>query len=458
MLVVHPSQLEMPVKPTRTLRDLPMPPLDPRVGRVTGQAMQMRADHHGLIHETLRTCGDYGRLRLFWAEAIVIASPEGAKCVLQTDAANYNKNNMGYREVARVLGDGLFTSDGDQWRDNRVVLQPFFTRKTLAHYGEKMRKHSEDLAGSIPEGPVDLAEETVALTLRILGDCIFDEDFEPYVPLMLEEFGTVLRIVNERVVNHVPLVDTLNVLRERTFQASLGRFNDAVQELVDKALADPDRAASQTSVIHALHANEATRDPKNVRDQVITMMFAGHETSAVALQWIFHTLATQPEWREKVEAEIDAAEGFDELPVLERVIQETLRLYPPVWIVTRRIEDDVVIDGIEVKKGTLILVSIFTIHRNPKYWDDPDRFDPDRFLPERTKDHVKGQYLPFGMGKRACVGSRMAMLELKTIVATLLREVRFDLAPGSAMHIESSLTLRPEGAEMICTRRQRGPS
>lgn len=438
--------------------ELPMPPVDRVVGGLTGQALQMRADHHGLIHRAMLTCGDYARLKLLTARALVISCPAGARTVLQTDAARYDKQNHGYRQVARVLGDGLFTADGPRWRDNRVVLQPFFTQATLTHYASKMRRHAEQLAGALQDGPVAVDEAMVALTLRILGDCLFDEDFEPYVPLMLEEFGTILEIVNERVVNHVPFVDALNVPKERRFQRSLARFDGAVRELVDKALADPARAASQTSMIHALVAHETTRDPTNVRDQVITLMFAGHETSAVALQWVFYALATHPAWRERVEAEVDASPEGAELPVLTRVIQETLRLYPPVWIVTRRIQEDVEIDGIAVRAGTLILVSPFTIHRNPAIWEDPDTFDPDRFLPERVASHEKGQYIPFGMGKRACVGARMAMLELTTLVAALVRSVRLDLPPGARVTIASSLTLRPEGGlTMVCTRRRPPP-
>ena len=449
--------------PSKPLTDLPMPPRDRLVGRLTGQALQMRADHHELIHRTMQTCGDYGRLRLFTVDAIVISSPAGATSVLQANAARYDKQNHGYREVARVLGDGLFTADGEHWKRNRVRLQPFFTRKTLAHYGTKMRRHSEALVealGSRSGDPLAFDEEMVALTLRILGYCLFDEDFEPYVPLMLEEFGTVLQIVDERVINHVPFVDALNVPKERRFQASLARFEQAVDELIDKALADEARAASATSMVHALVADPATADRRNVRDQVITMMFAGHETSAVALQWVFVMLATHPSWRAKVEEEVDQAESFDDLPLLERVIQETLRLYPPVWIVTRRIAgpEPVDIDGTSVNPGTLVLVSPFTIHRNPRYWPDPDRFDPDRFLPERTAEHLKGQYIPFGMGKRACVGKQMAMLEMKTIVATLVRSLRFDLPAGHEVRIASSLTLRPAGGTpMVCRRRGESP-
>lgn len=430
---------------------LPTPATDRLAGPLTGQALQMRADHHGLIHKTMLDCGGVARLRLFWEKAIVISSAAAAKQVLQSDASQYSKQTYGFRQVARVLGDGLFTADGPQWRDNRVVLQPFFTRKTLAHYGEKMTAHSDALANSLEPGPIDIAEEMVALTLRILGDCLFERDFEPYVPLMLEEFGTILEIVNSRVVEHIPLVSTLKRGEERRFQTSLGRFNEAVAELVAKTLADETRTDSDTSLIHALVHNDKTADPVNVRDQVITMMFAGHETSAVALQWIFYTLASHPEWRERVEAEVDA--GGDDFPVLKRVIQETLRLYPPVWIVTRRIDNDVVIADHAVKAGTLILVSPFTIHRNPDHWEEPDRFDPDRFLPERAAGQVKGQYIPFGMGKRACVGTRMAMLELTTIVSTLMRSWRFDLVPGSTTEMCSQLTLRPEGLQMTCAPR-----
>ena len=185
------------------------------------------------------------------------------------------------------------------------------------------------------------------------------------------------------------------------------------------------------------------------------MMFAGHETSAVALQWIFHLLSVHPEWRRRVEAEVDAQPAEPEL--LRRVIQEALRLYPPVWMLTRHIENDVVIDGYDVAKGTLSLVSPFTIHRNPRYWERPDVFDPDRFLPDAAATHRKGQFLPFGMGKRACVGSNMAMMELTLIVSTLMRSVRFDPLPGYTPRITSSLTLRPEaGMPVLCARRE-GP-
>jgi len=430
-----------------------MPALDRVVGRLTGHALQMRADHHGLIHRTMLDHGDYARLKLAGSDALVVSSPVGATTILQSDASQYDKQNHGYRQIASVLGDGLFTADGQHWKDNRVVLQPFFTKTTLDHYAVKMRKHAQNLADSLRPGRVEIDHEMVALTLRILGDCVFDEDFEPYVPLMTEEFVSILEIVNKRVINHVPLVSALNRAEERRFQKSLARFNQAVEELVGKALADPSRAASQTSVIHSLTADPATRDPKNVRDQVITLMFAGHETSAVALQWVFHVLSVHPEWRKRVEAEVDA--GSDEMPVLRRVIQETLRLYPPVWLLTRHIENDVVIDGLAVAKGTLILVSPFTIHRNPRYWDRPDVFDPDRFLPEAAATHRRGQYLPFGMGKRACVGTNMAMLELTTIVSTLMRSVRLDPLPGHTPRIASSLTLRPDGGmPMLCTRRE----
>jgi cytochrome P450 len=439
--------------PPARFRDLPMPPRDPYVGLLTGQAIEMRRDHHGLIHRTMLACGDYARLKLFWWDALLIACPTGALTVLQSDAAHYTKRTYGFRQVARVLGEGLFTAEGTGWRDNRVVLQPFFTKAALEDYGAKMRRHAEALAASVQPGPVDLTPEMVRLTLNILGDCVFGEDFGPVAPRVMDEFVTILDVVHKRVVHHLPLIGSTTRDEDRRFDASLERFNQVIEQLVAKSLADP-AGAARSSMIQALLADEKTRDPANIRDQVITILFAGHETSAVALQWIFYLLSHHPDWRERVEAEVDA--GTDELPVLRSVIQEALRLYPPVWILSRRIDEDVVIDGMAVKKGTMILVSPFAIHRNPRHWDRPDDFDPTRFSPENTAGREKGAYLPFGLGRRACIGANMAMLELTTVVSTLVRTLRFDFAPGQTARIDANLTLRPLGGmPMTCSRRTR---
>jgi cytochrome P450 len=415
------------------------------------------------------------------------ARPETCHEVLVTKARSFEKS-PGLRVVLRDLGgQGLFTSEGELWRRQRKIMAPIFTPSALAQFPELMRRATERAAdGMTPGQSLDLAHETTRITMTVVGQALFGADTFAEVDELGGALTTALGWVNDAVLApgigvHILAMDVAGDLAGRTrgrlrrtlediretfehpfliggsrspkLREAVALVDARIQELVDarrrEGLHHPDLL---TRLLAARDAEEGSMTDTQVRDEVVTLFVAGHETTATSLAWSLYLLARHPDIRARVVAEADAfGDGPidryepERLALTTRVFREALRLYPPVTILPRRTLEEVEIGGTILPRRTVVFVSVWAQHRRADVWPEPDRFDPDRFLAEREAARPKGSYLPFGLGPRICMGMHFALMEGPIVLATLLRRFHFEIDPTRTIVEDEFATLRPRG-------------
>ncbi len=407
---------------------------------------------------------------------VVISDPAAIKRVLLDNSANYVKDALQMRLLAPGLGRGLLTVEGEDWRRQRRALAPIFTPKQVLGFAKPMRKVAAAFAGALAgaavdkpvDKPVDMGEALARLTLQVLEQTLFSGG-------LARNPGEFQRAVT-RYFNTYGRLSLLDLIGAPAFLPRLGRLRGrASLEFFNRAVADITGArrrliASGAPPPHDLlslllaAADPETGDPitdEDVGSNIVTFIGAGHETTANALTWTLYLLDQAPEWRERVEAEIDA--NFDpagegdptpNLPITLACLNEAMRLYPPAAFMSREALADDVLCGRHVPKGAVVIVAPYVVHRNKGLWRDADRYDPSRFLAPERQGIDRFQFIPFGGGGRICIGMGFAQQEAIIVLASLLSRLRFRLAPGAVVRPVQRITLRPEnGMPMILTPR-----
>lgn len=432
---------------------------------VLGIGPAFRADPIGTIVGAIRAHGDIVALAAGGEPMCLVNHPDHVKHVLQDNASSYHKG-FSYDRIRPLLGNGLLTSEGDLWKRQRRLAQPAFHRGRIASFAATMVARCDamlDRWAAMPEdAPIDLHAELSRVTLEIVCETLFSTDVAGSASRVASSLEVVLRILNERlmrvVVHSLPTPENLRLRR-------------AVRELddvVDRVIAERRRVAldAHDDLLSMLmgatdaETGEGMSDAQ-LRDEAMTIILAGHETTANAIAWTFHRLARHPDIAERLVAEVHAvlgdraptAEDARRLPFTSRVLDESMRLHPPAWIISRKAMSDDVIGGYRVPAGTTVLVSPYTLHRHPGFWEDPERFDPDRFTPERSEARPRHAYIPFASGARFCIGSNFALLEAVLLIARIAQTHRLAHVPGAAVTEEALITLRPRG--LVVTRTPR---
>jgi cytochrome P450 len=355
-------------------------------------------------------------------------------------------------EIAVVLGQGLLTTNGEQHRHQRKLVAPSFAASEVSRYAPQMFGAAAAFAERLENGQtLDVSRAMMRLTLEILVRTLFGRDFHEYefvdreLEATMQAFRPWPELFRLLTPEWVPLPSRrrLRLARER------------LHGLVDRLLAQKRQSPAEDDLLSRLFAardDERRLSHAELRDQVITLLLAGHETTALSLGYAFRLLALHPAARERVEAELGAlksppsAEALRELEYTHAVFQETLRLFPPAWVVGREALEDVVLAGFRVPKGMQVMMPIFTLHRDPRWFRDPEAFRPERFLPGgevREGKVPRFAYLPFGAGPHVCVGSHFALLEAMAIFAGVLTRVRFVARPDARFELAPAITLRP---------------
>ncbi|AXE24093.1 cytochrome P450 [Streptomyces globosus] len=409
--------------------------------------------------------GDAVRVAMGPRTLYIFNHPDHAKHVLADNSANYHKG-IGLTEAKRALGDGLLTSEGALWREQRRTAQPSFQVKHLAAQAgviaEEAAKLTARLRARQGEGVVDLTEEFTTLTLGVLGRTLLDADLSAYGSV-----GHAFEAVQDQAMfemvtqGMVPLWAPLP--KQRRFRRARTELQDAVERLVR------DRGAAAEGLLARL-IESAGRQPdpglarQRLRDDLVTLLLTGHETTASSLSWTFHLLDRNPEAAALVRAEAERVLG-DRDPVYEdltrlrytaMVVHEAMRLYPPVWILTRRAVNADEVGGYHVPAGADVLVCPYTLHRHPRFWDDPERFDPERFDPGRPADRPRYAYIPFGAGPRFCIGNNLGLMEAVFVTAMVTRELTLSTPPGHRVVPEAMLSLRVKGGLPVRVRAAAG--
>jgi cytochrome P450 len=431
-------------------------PPGPRGHLVLGSLREVQRDPLGLLREGFRDHGDVVRLRFGTTRALLLAHPEHIGHVLHDNYRNYDKHNVDYALLRRLLGNGLLTSDGAFWHRQRRLMAPMFHRQRVAGFCNLMVNSTLEMlerwdALAQSGASFDVAAEMTRLTLAIVAKALFSADVSDDA----EAIGAALTEVN-RQLGEFSLLDMLWMIptpRKRRFRAAVQTLDEVVGKIVDERRRATHRNEDLLSMLLDAVDEETNKGmtPRQVRDEVLTLLLAGHETTANALAWTWYLLAQNPAAESKLHDEIastlgERAPGAPDLPQLRytrMVIEESMRLYPPAWAISRNAIGEDEIGGYPVRPRTNIIICSFVTHRHPAFWEEPERFDPERFSSQRSAGRPDFAYLPFGGGPRICIGNSFATIEAQLVVATIAQRYRLRLAPGHPVELHPLITLRP---------------
>jgi cytochrome P450 len=430
-----------------------------------GPLARSRRDPLGFLLEGRARYGDVFRYQLGPLVFHLVAHPEYVKHVLVDHARNYPRSWY-YSRTKVVVGEGLVTTEGAAWRRLRRLSQPAFHHQRVGALAGLMTDCAEAMLGGWRElarsrEPLDLAAEFVALTLRIVGRALLSIDLAGEADRVGRAVTTALEYLERRLSGLLvvpPFVPTSGNLRARR---ALRILDNLVFDIIAARRREPDRVAHDLLAMLLAVRDEDTGESFNdaeLRDQVLTFIGAGHETTAVALAWTVYLLARHPEAESRLRAEVAAtlgdrtpiAEDLPRLPFTRRVIEESLRLYPPVYAVVRDAVDEDEIGGYGIPPRSMIILSPYVTHRHPEVWPDPGVFDPNRFTPERASGRSRFAWFPFLAGPHPCIGQEFAMMEMTLVIAMVIQAFRFRIAPGARVEPRPMLSLRPrDGLPML---------
>ena len=433
-------------------------PPGPRGNLVLGSTGDIYRDRLRFVLDVARTYGDVAQYRVAHMKMYQVNHPAGVERLLHDNHRNYSKDVATFGTLKLILGNGLFTSDGDFWRRQRRLAQPAFHRRRVAAFGELMTDATLEMLERwqprVRRGqPLDVATEFMRLTMEVATRALFSTSVERDVDTISRAITTLLNDVTFRFT--FPFYPPLRVptLRNRRFLAARAALDSFIYRIIAERRRRPGEHDDLLTLLMEARDEETGEgmSDKQLRDEVITLFVAGHETTANALTWASYLLSThvavarrlQAEVDEALEGRIPAATDLPRLPYTRMVIDETLRLYPPAWITNRRAIEDDTVCGYRIPADATVSISPYVTHRDPKLWENPEGFDPDRFSPERAAGRPHYAYFPFGGGPRQCIGKGFALMEATLVLALLYQRCEMYLVPGRKVETVALATLRP---------------
>lgn len=430
-------------------------PPGPKGHWLLGNLNEFRRDVLGFLADSARRYGDIVHYRVGPQHIHLLNHPDHIAHALLGNHRNFDKNTRSAAAIRKGTGESLLTSNGDVWKRQRRQTQPFFHRRNISGFVEDMTtatgamlKRWRDAAAK--GQPLDIASEMMRLTYGIVGRTIFNADVgadaqtvERAMPVVLAHtFGRLERLIN--------LPDWVPTSRNRRYRQAVADIDAVVFRIIDEhRQAEQATGPGRDLLSMLLHmqdeeTGEALSDAQ-LRNATLTLLLAGHETTANALAWTFYLLSQHPAVERQLRDEVRAVLGdrpptLDDLallPYTKMVIKEALRLYPPIWIIERRVIAADTIAGYHLPAGSAVIIAPYVLHRHPEFWDKPELFDPSRFA-----NPTRAAYMPFGAGERYCIGSEFALLEAQLITAMVVQSFRLELVPGHRVEPWPNITLR----------------
>jgi cytochrome P450 len=419
---------------------------------------QARKDPLGLARRLTGKYGDIVHYRIGQFSGYLLNHPDHFHHVLSRNHRNYNKENYNYKKLKTVLGEGLITAGEDEWAYYRNLFQPFFRHSNLMKYSgntvrstEKMLCRWQMLAET--NNPVELSEEMANLTLKIITASFFNLNSE----LFAAECRAAFKALNSELAHRFKVSLNLPVwvptARNRKFLKSRNILFSMVLRFIVQRQNNDNKYNDLLDTLLAERSKAEKRPPhtETIRDHILTFLLAGHETTAGLLTWTCYLLAQNPRVIQKLRSELFRTLG-NRLPDFSNcsglnyctnVLQESLRLYPPVWIISRRAVHDDTLADYRIPAGSTVTLCSYLLHRHPDYWEDPDKFNPDRFAESRKHQIPASAFYPFGGGPRSCIGSQFALMEARVILAMIISKFDLHLVPGHPVETEPLITLQP---------------
>ena len=436
-----------------------MPP-GPKGDWLLGSGPEVSKDPLKFYVKYQREFGDVVKFRsIFGFSWYLVTDPAGIERVLQANQANYRKAPILTSALSLVIGNGLVISEGDFWRRQRRLMQPAFHRQRLAMLAETMRDSAMETArrwetGCVAGGePIEVTREMTDLTIKIAAETLFGADVSDDSARFGDALQTALGHVNFKMMYPLAVLDYVPTARNRRFRRAMKTLDEVVRKIIIERRRTEDDKGDLLSMLMAARdeeTGEAMTD-EHLRDEVLTLLIAGHETTASALSWMWLLLAKNTEQFKTLRAELDevlqgkppALDDLPRLPFARAVFDETQRLYPPAWGIPRLAAEADELCGYRIEKGKMVVVSQYIAHRHPDYWAQPEEFLPARFLPENAQNRPLFAFFPFGGGARKCIGNHFALMEAQIITATLAQQFTPQFA-GDDPDLDPTFALRPK--------------
>jgi cytochrome P450 len=431
----------------------------------------------GLLHKAWKTppqffldaaiqYGDVVCLRLGFYRVYLISHPEHIKHVLQDNFPNYVKSPARIEKIKPLFGEGLTTSEGDMWRRQRHLIQPAFHRERIAGLAAVITDDTTAMLerwDTAADKPLDVAAEMLRLTQGIALKSLFSTDLEDEADTVDRALTIVLEHINRATWAFLDLPESLPTPRNRRFQHALCVLDNFVYRMIDeRRQGGGDTGDVLSMLLNARDEETGERmSDTQLRDELMTMFVAGHQTTANALAWTWYLLSRHPDIDLRLHTEClqvlagrtPTYQDVPKLPYTRMVIEEAMRLYPPTWITARRPLQDDAIGGYQIPANSVVLLSPYVTQHHPKFWENPENFDPDRFTPERVAERPRYAYFPFGGGPRVCIGRSLALVEAQLILATVAQKYRLHLVPGHPVEPKAMMTLQPRHGVLMTLHR-----
>lgn len=431
----------------------------PRGSLVMGHFLEFERDALGFLERCHRDHGDVVRFRFALTPSVLLAHPDHVRHVLQDRHTLYDKNTLDWKMLRPVLGQTLLTTDGESWLSRRRTMQPAFHRERIAGFVRLMVEQTESMLerwervaheGETVDAALEMNRVALDIITRALFGAVVDRD--------AESISEAVTAINRSFIEESMTPRGLILLALRRPTRSARRALVPLHELVNGFIRDRRSAADPgedlLAMLLAVRDEETGEglDDRTLRNELLTLFVAGHETTANALAWTFHLLAKHDEVRERLEAEVDSVlggraatlEDLAELRCTRMVIDEAMRLYPPAWATSRAALEDDEIGGFKVAKGTLVMLSPWLTHRHRDFWPEPERFDPERFA-AGAAERPRFAYYPFGGGPHLCIGNSFSLQEMVVVLATVTQRFRVSPVDDRPVIPEPMITLRPRG-------------
>jgi cytochrome P450 len=398
--------------------------------------------------------GDLSHTQILGRHVYLVNEPEAIRDVLVTNARKFKKGR-GLQLARRLLGNGLLTSEGDFWRRQRRLAAPAFHHQKIARYAETMVAQAQQTSQRWqPDQQVDMAHEMMRLTLAVAGKTLFDADVEQEADEIGTALSAAMRLFARTSSPFYPILEKLPLEANRRFAEANQRLDQTIYRMIAEHRRNPHHEDLLGMLLAAQdeEGGSGQMTDRQLRDEAMTIFLAGHETTALATTWTWFLLSQHPAVEEKLQAELRRVlagrpPAFTDIPNLtytRQVLAEAMRLYPPAYVVGRETLEEYELCGYRIPVGASLLMSQYVMHRNPRYFPDPERFDPDRFTPEAEAKRPKFSYFPFGGGPRVCIGEPFAWTEGILVLAALAQAWQPRLMPGQTIGVRPLITLRPQ--------------
>ncbi len=426
-------------------------------------ALRLSGNELPALQRLAERYGDVVQLRVMGSRWVLISHPDDIETVLVKSAKKVVRDEQA-RALRRILGLGLLTSEGELWRGQRKLMAQAFTPKRIKSYGDTMVEVGERRARWSDDSALNLHDEMARLTLDVVAAVLFGTGVSAADVEVVQEgmraFSEWYGASFEHLLGVPRWVPTPV---HRRLERATARLDQVIDRIIQERRRSEERSDLLGTLLAATDDDGAAMDAPQLRDEVKTLFLAGYETTALALTHTLYLLGTHPWIEERVLAEMDEVVGAGpltpdvakKLKVTERVLTESLRLYPPVWATAREAQAPIELRGHVIEPGTQVAAAEWIVHRDRRWYPDPEAFDPDRWLPERAQAIPRFAYFPFGGGPRVCIGNHFAMLEATLLLAVLLRRYHFEVQSHQTLSFFPAVTLRPkDGGLRVRVRRR----